>query len=261
MTAPLVLTASALDNPPLAVVVDAAMRAGFDALSLWPGSGYGSSPEHRRVIEDAGLFVWDVDALVVWVGDDDPGSPYFEEAPADAVFAAAEALGARAINALLIGPRGTTSFDACAVAVRRAADRARDLGMILTVEFARSTAVADLHQANAVVGASGAPNTGVLLDTWHHHWSAVRDAPFDHVRAIQLSDAPHERPVDFPQATRHRREVPGTGAVDFATVIRGAPAGTPLVVEVFNSGLLAQHGANGFAGVLGDAARAVRDGG
>ena len=32
MNAPLVLTASALENPPIDVVADAARRAGFDAL-------------------------------------------------------------------------------------------------------------------------------------------------------------------------------------------------------------------------------------
>lgn len=259
MNAPLVLTASALENPPIDVVVDAARRAGFDALSLWPGVGYGSTAEHRRIIEDAGLYVLDVDAAVVWVGPDDPGSPYFEEAPIDDVFTYAEALGARAVNALMIGPRGETSLESCAVAVRRIAARAADLDMLLTVEFARSTAVADLHQANTMIAESGAPNAGILLDTWHHHWSGVRDAPFDRLRAIQLSDAPHVRPVDFPQATRHRREVPGTGAVDFAPILRGAPDGTPLIVEVFNGPLLERHGITGFAQVLGDAARQVRE--
>ncbi len=259
MDAPLVLTASALENPSIEIVVDAARRAGFDALSLWPGAGYGATADHRRVIEDAGLYVWDVDAAIVWVGPDDPGSPYFEEAPIDDVFASAAALGARAVNALMIGPRGQTSLEACARAVQIVAARAADLGMLLTVEFARSTAVADLHQANAVLADTGAPNAGILLDTWHHHWSNVRDAPFERVRAIQLSDAPHERPVDFPQATRHRREVPGTGAVDFAPILSGAPAGTPLIVEVFNGPLLARHGITGFAQVLGDAARHVRN--
>ena len=258
MSSPLVLTASALENPPIDVVVDAARRAGFDALSLWPGAGYGATPEDRRVIEAAGLYVWDVDAAVVWVGPDDPGSPYFEEAPVDDVFAAAAALGARAVNALMIGPRGATSLEACARAVQVVAARAADLGMVLTVEFARSTAVADLHQADTVVAMAGATNAGILLDTWHHHWSGVRDAPFDRLRAIQLSDAPHERPVDFPQATRHRREVPGTGAVDFGPVLGGAPEGTPLIVEVFNRPLLERHGIVGFAQVLGDAARQVR---
>ncbi len=284
-TAPLVLTASALENPPIDVLVDAAVRAGFDALSLWPGAGYGTDPDHRRVIDDAGLYVWDVDAAVLWCGPDDPGSPYFEEAPVDTVFACAESLGARAVNVLLIGPRGRrppndtrgrrppndtrgrrppydtrgeTPLDACAAAFARAASRAADLGAACTVEFARSTAVQTLHDANAVVAQSGAANGGVLVDTWHHHWSGVRDASFERVRAIQLSDAPHERPVDFPQATRWRREVPGTGAVDFTTVLRGAPAGTPLVVEVFNRPLLDRHGIVGFAQVLADAARTVR---
>lgn len=255
---PLILTASALENPSIETVCDAAVAAGFDGLSLWPGVRYGLEPHHRRVIDDAGLYVWDVDAVVIWVGDDDPGSPYFEEAPADDVFASAEALGARAINALLIGPRDQVTVESAARAVRVAADRAASLGMTLTVEFARSTAVRTLPEANAIIEASGATNAGILVDTWHHHWSGVSDASFAHVRAIQLSDAPHERPEDFPYATRHRREVPGTGAVDFDCVVNAAPAGTPLIVEVFNNGLLAQHGEFGFAHVLGDAARAVR---
>lgn len=256
MSAPLVLTASALENPPMPVVAAAARRAGFDQVSLWPGAGYGTAAD-RRALDDEGIGVWDVDAVVAWVGDDDPGGPYFEEAGEDAVFAAAEVLGARAVNTLLIGLRDQATVDACAAVVARLARRAGDLGMALTVEFARSTAVADLHRATAIVEASGATNAGVLLDTWHHHWSGVRDAPFGAVRAIQLSDAPHERPVDFPQATRWRREVPGTGAVDFRTVLRGAPAGTPLVLEVFNGPLLHRHGIDGFAQVLADAARTV----
>ena len=254
------LTASALDNPSIDIVVDVARRAGFDALSLWPGSGYGSDARDRSVIEGDGLFVWDVDAVIVWVGDDDPGGPYFEEAPADEVYAAAQRLGARAVNALLIGPRDATSFDGCVRAVQRAAARAADIGMLLTVEFARSTAVRDLHQANAVVEAADTTNVAILLDTWHHHWSGVHDAPFDRVRAIQLSDAPADRPVDFAHATRHRREVPGTGSVDFTTILRSAPAETPLIVEVFNTPLLVQSGVAGFAHVLGDAARAVQAG-
>ena len=48
-----------------------------------------------------------------------------------------------------------------------------------------------------------------------------------------------------------------TGAVDFRTVLRGAPAGTPLVLEVFNGPLLHRHGIDGFAQVLADAARTV----
>ena len=252
------LTASAVDNPSIDVVVDVAVRNGFDAVSLWPGAGYGRDERDRRVVEDAGLFVWDVDAVIVWVGDDDPGGPYFEEAPADEVYAAAERLGARAVNALLIGPRDATSLDSCVAAVNRAAARAFDIGMLLTVEFARSTAVRDLHQANTVVDAADATNVGILLDTWHHHWSGVLDAPLDRVRAIQLSDAPEDRPDDFAHATRHRREVPGTGSVDFTPILRGAPADTPLIVEVFNTPLLAQTGVGGFAHLLGNAARAVR---
>ncbi|HEV8295844.1 MAG TPA: sugar phosphate isomerase/epimerase [Acidimicrobiales bacterium] len=262
----LVLAASVVGNPRITELVAAAVDAGYDALSLWPAAGYGAAREHRHIIEDAGLFVFDVDALVSWIGPDDPGSPYFEEAPADVVWAAADALGATSVNVLLVGARGVP-LDAVIERFAALADAAAERGARLTVEFGRGTAVPDLPTAAHVVADAGRANAGLLLDAWNLYWSGARPSdvgrlPGHHVHGLQLSDAPAERPEHLAHASRYHREMPGTGVADNAGLVATLDAiGShgPLVVEAFNGPLLEQHGAAGYARLLADALRSVRD--
>ena len=76
----LVLSSGSLDNPPIEVLVEAAVAGGFAGLTLWPAV-YPADPALGERIRDAGLAVTDMDAAIVWVGPDDPGGPYYEEAP------------------------------------------------------------------------------------------------------------------------------------------------------------------------------------
>jgi sugar phosphate isomerase/epimerase len=265
MQRPLIITGSALGNPPTRELVDAATAAGYDGLSLWPAAGYGNSADDRRIIDDAGLSVFDVDALVAWVGPDDPGPPYFEEAPPAEVWAAAEALGAQSVNALLVGPRGT-SLDAASEAFAALADEAAQRGFKITIELARGTPVADLQAAAHMLTSIDRPNAGLMIDSWGFHWSKatagdLRALPGAHVGGLQLSDAPAERPGDLMHATRYHREVPGTGVADLVGLLDAIDAigsSAPVVLEVFNNELLDRHGVTGFAQVLADATRLVQ---
>jgi sugar phosphate isomerase/epimerase len=262
---PLVLTGSAVGNPPVGELVGAARAAGFHGLSLWPASGYGSSADHRRVIQDAGLFVHDVDAIVAWVGPDDPGPPYYEESPPPVVWAAADALGATNVNVLLVGSRRATPEDAAEV-LATVSDEAASRGLGITLEFARGTAAPDLQTAARIVELAARPNASLLIDAWHWHWSGASAADVRALRpgsvgGVQLSDAPAERPVHLLHATRYHREVPGAGVADLAGLVDAIDSlGTenlPLVVEVFNQPLLERHGVAGFAALLAEATRAI----
>ena len=267
----LVITGSSLGNPPLPTLVEAAVAGGFAGISLWPVHSYAPARAEGRSAEsiaaeiaDAGLVVHEVDALIAWVGPDDPGPPYFEESPEPLLFETAEALGARFVNVLLTGDPAATRDD-CADVFARVCDRAGDHGLTATLEFSPRRLVPDLTAAGAVALATGRANAGVTLDTWHHHWGGagaaeVLAAPAGAIRAVQCNDAPAVAPADLAWATRYHRLVPGDGTVDLPGIVRALReinCEAPLTVEVFNDDLLAHHGVVGAARVLGDAMRKV----
>jgi sugar phosphate isomerase/epimerase len=268
---PLGITASTLGSPPLRELVDAMVKADLRVLSFWPPATYQraradgwSDGDIRALFDDNGIVVHDADALVAWVGPDDPGSPYFEETTPDQVFAAAEAMGARFVNALLTGRRANVTVDGAAEVLAGVCDQAAEHGVGVTVEFATRSAVNDIATACAVIERSGRTNVGICMDTWAYHFGTCGvDALVDAVPRIftlQLDDAPAERPEDFGPATRYHRLVPGDGAIDYAGVFGALAAGNnnaPVILEVFNDEQLARHGVEGFARLLGDATRAV----
>jgi sugar phosphate isomerase/epimerase len=252
-------------------LVDAMTKADLRLLSFWPPATYQraradgwSDRDLRALLDDNGITVHDADALVAWVGADDPGGPYFEETTPDQVFAAAQALGARYVNVLLTGRRANVTVDGAAEVLAGVADRAAEHGVGVTVEFATRSAVTDITSACEVIERCGRDNVGICMDTWAFHFG---DSGLDALAAavpriftLQLDDAPAERPADFGHATRYHRLVPGDGAIDYAGIFGALGAGNstaPVVLEVFNDELLAQHGVAGFARHLADATRAV----
>ena len=263
------ITASTLGNPPLRELVEACSAAQLTHLSIWPMATYyaarrdgWSDRDIRALLADHNLRVHDADAVVLWVGADDPGPPYFEEALEPEVFTAAEALGAPYVNVLLTGKRQHVTLDAAAEALAGVCDRAAARGLAVTVEFATRSAVNDVASAARVIELSGRRNAGICLDTWAVHFGdrdpAALASAGPLVHTIQLDDAPAERPADFAHATRYARLVPGDGAIDYKAVLGSLAAGgcrAPVIVEVFNDALLAAHGVEGFARHCAAAAR------
>jgi sugar phosphate isomerase/epimerase len=257
----LVLTGSTLGNPPFRTLVEAAAAGCFAGLSLWPAPSYQraraeghSDSDLRALLRDHGLEVNDVDALIAWVGPDDPGPPYREEPSERELFAAAEALGARFCNVLLASrgvvsrePGGPIPVEAAAEVFAGICDRAARHGLTAYLEFSPGSAVRDARTALAVVEGSRRPNAGLLLDTWHcHHGGAsfedLRALPGARVLGVQVSDVPAEPPADLAWATRRGRLVPGEGVFEWSRFLRtlaaiGSPA--PLSVEVLNDDLAA----------------------
>ena len=265
------ITASTLGSPPMRELVDAMTQADLRLLSFWPPATYQraradgwSDRDLRALLDDNGITVHDADALVAWVGADDPGGPYFEETTPDQVFAAAEALGARYVNVLLTGRRANVTVDGAAEVLAGVCDRAAEHGVGVTVEFATRSAVTDINSACEVIERCGRDNVGICMDTWAFHFGAsgldALAAAVPRIFTLQLDDAPAERPEDFGHATRYHRLVPGDGAIDYAGIFGALGAGNsnaPVVLEVFNDELLAHHGVAGFARHLADATRAV----
>jgi sugar phosphate isomerase/epimerase len=276
----LVLTGSSLGSPPFRELVEAAAAGGFAGLSLWPAPSYQraraeglTDADLRALLADHGLAVNDVDARIAWVGPGDPGPPYREEPSERELFDAAEALGASACNVLLVGAQpvspasgAATPVDAAAEVFAGICDRAAARGLVAYLEFSAGSAVRSVATALAVVEGAGRPNGGVLLDTWHCHYTRasegdLRRLPGGRVLAVQLSDVPALPPADLAWATRRGRLVPGEGVFDFRGFLRalreiGSPA--PLTVEVLSDALAAAHPPRELARRLGDAMRRLR---
>ncbi len=261
----LVLSSGTLDNPPIEVLVEAAVAGGFAGLTLWPAV-YPADPALGERIREAGLAVADMDAAIVWVGSDDPGGPYYEEAPRETVFEAAAALGAAGVNSLLVCA-GSATREQATEAMAGLADQGASVGVDVFMEFSRSRPIPDPRTSAEVVAATGRANCGLTVDFWHVHYGPGDFSDFASITgglvgAIQLNDAPVEFPDDLGWATRYRRCVPGEGVMDLVgalRTIRAAGSGAPVTLEVFDSDRLEAIGAVGFARLLGDATRRVLD--
>ena len=259
----LVLSSGSLENPPIEVLVEAAVVGGFAGLTLWPAV-YPPDPTIGERIRDAGLAVADMDAVIVWVGPDDPGGPYYEEAPRETVFEAAAVLGAAGVNSLLVCA-GSATKEQATEAMADLADQGASVGVDVFMEFSRSRPIPDPRTSAEVVAATGRANCGLTVDFWHVHYgpgdfSDFASIPGRLVGAIQLNDAPVEFPDDLGWATRYRRCVPGEGVMDLAgalRTIRAAGSGAPVTLEVFDSDRLKVLGPVGFARLLGYATRRV----
>lgn len=261
----LVLSSGSLDNPPMEELVEAAVAGGFAGLTLWPAV-YPPDPAIGERIRDAGLTVVDMDAAIVWVGSDDPGGPYYEEAPRETVFEAAAALGATGVNSLLVCA-GSATKEQATEAMADLADQGASVGVDVFMEFSRSRPIPDPRTSAEVVAATGRANCGLTVDFWHVHYgpgdfSDFASIPGYLVGAIQLNDAPAETPDDLGWATRYQRCVPGEGAMDLPVALRtlrDAGCRAPLTLEVFDGSRLEVLGPVGFARLLGDATRRVLD--
>jgi len=256
----------------------AASSAGFAGLSVWARDytaarrdGW-SDADLRSQLDDHGLAVAELDPAWWWtpgevdvaslVAIDDMEVFCYGEAQ---MFAIADALGARSINAAdVLG--GRWGVDAAAEAFAGLCDRAAEHGLLVHLEFLPWSRIADLATAWEIARRADRPNGGVALDAWHWFRSdapsdltTLRTIPGAKVLAIQLDDAPAEREPNLMSATLHERLLPGEGAIDLTALIaalRDTHTAAPIGVEVFSDSLHAV-GAMEAAKRAADATRAV----
>jgi sugar phosphate isomerase/epimerase len=119
-------------------------------------------------------------------------------------------------------------------------DLGAPLGIAMNLEPMPWTDVRTFSDALSFVGASGRANAAVLVDAIHFDRAgdspaALRAAPVDRLRYLQLCDAPAERPSDMAvvlHQARAARLMPGEGGLDLAGLLRAAPRDLPLSLEV-----------------------------
>jgi sugar phosphate isomerase/epimerase len=227
----------------------AAADAGFRAVTLTPElfvrSG-GDAADLRRQVGDLGMRVTFVDGLCSALpGTRSPRSSDGtftdpNEATLDDCIHIAHATGAGAINLVHIGG-AATPLAALADAFATACERAAGEELRLAIEFLPGTGIPDLPTAATIVGAAGATNGSVLLDTWHFARGGGTLADLDAetmalIGALQVSDRSPEQDHE-PYVPRRGRKLPGDGALPLAEIVartRSAHPGLPIGAEILS---------------------------
>jgi sugar phosphate isomerase/epimerase len=245
----LVLHAGTLRMASVAEKCAAALAGGFRALTLWPsdlerarGDGLGFA-DVRRMIADHGLVVADLDALLCWLPGEEipPGVP---AAPEEDFYVIAERVGGRSLN--VVQGFGThVDLDRAAEALAGVCDRAREHGLLVTLEYLPWSGIPDAKTALAIVERAGRANATLMFDSWHTFRGPTDDAqlaalPGARIGSVQLNDAPAEPAADLVAETLSERLLPGAGAIPLARWLRildriGSRA--PIGVEVFSQAL------------------------
>jgi sugar phosphate isomerase/epimerase len=242
---------------PFAERLAAAAGAGFAAVSLW-GRDYAaarseglSDADLRSMLDAHGLVVAEIDPAWWWLPGasevhipaelDDQDVFRFGEGE---LFAMADALGARSINAIDVFG-GTWDIDGAAEAFAGLCRRAADHDLLVHIEWLPWSKIPDLATALQIVQRAGQANGGLNIDAWHFVRSGVeldelRRVDGELILGIQLDDGPLEAEPDLVEATLHRRDLPGEGGFDLGGLVRAlADTGTkaPVGVEVFSDRL------------------------
>jgi sugar phosphate isomerase/epimerase len=242
---------------PFAERVKAASGAGFTAISLW-GRDYAAAraegltdADMCTMLDAHGLVVAEIDPAWWWLPGasevhvplelDDQDVFRFGE---DELFAMADALGARSLNAVDVFG-GNWDIDGAAEAFAGLCRRAAEHGLLVHIEWLPWSKIPDLATALEIVLSAGQPNGGLNIDAWHFvragtHLEELRRVDGELILGIQLDDGPLEAEPDLIGATLHRRELPGEGGFDLPGLVQ-ALAGTgteaPVGVEVFSDRL------------------------
>jgi sugar phosphate isomerase/epimerase len=217
-------------------MVRCAAEAGFSHVGLrlvpatpneprWPSVG--DTPlmrETRAALRDTGVQVLDVEILRL--------RPETEVSDHVAVLETGAGLGARHVLVAGNDPDEARTVDL--------AELAAPLGLTIALEPMPWTDVRDFVQGLRIVEATRRANVGVLIDPLHFDRAGNRPEQLHGVAAarlpyLQFCDAPAERPATLEgllHQARAERQLPGEGGLDLAGLLRAAPAGVPLSVEL-----------------------------
>jgi sugar phosphate isomerase/epimerase len=245
----LVLHAGTLRRACVAEKCAAALAGGFRAITLYPedvtrarAAGL-SLRDLRALIADHGLVIADLDPLLRWLPGEEipPGVPAATEAE---FYAIAEAVGARSLN-VAQGFGTKLDLDRAAEALAGVCDRAREHGLLVTLEYLPWSGIPDARTALTIVERSGRANATLMFDSWHTFRGPTDDAqleviPGARIGSIQLNDAPAEPAGDLVTETLNARLLPGEGAIPLVRWIRlldRAGSRAPIGVEVFSQAL------------------------
>jgi sugar phosphate isomerase/epimerase len=127
----------------------------------------------------------------------------------------------------------------------RAADRLRDAGARLALEFMPISAVASVNEAVAFLDAAAVADATVLVDSWHVFrgpttWADLEALPLERIGYVQFDDALPMTGDDLMHETLERRAMPGEGEFDlerFCTTMRAKGFDGLVSIEVLNGDL------------------------
>ena len=184
----LILCSGTLFGHPLRSKIRAAAEAGYQGITLWPDdvtqarSEGLSDADIRKLLADHGQVVVDMDPLLDWTPEakPKPGEAAVAITPEHEFYAIAEAFGARSINAVQ-GFGRTLDLDRAAEDLAGVCDRARDHGLLVTVEFLPWSGIPTADVALDLVRRTNRPNATILVDSWHWFRGG---ADFDLLRSV-----------------------------------------------------------------------------
>jgi sugar phosphate isomerase/epimerase len=245
----LVLCSGTLGGASLAEKCAAAEAGGFRALTLWPDDVARASdagialPEIRRRLADHGLVVADLDPLLRWLPDE-PIPPGFSAAGEPEFYAIADALGARSLN-VAQGFGTKVDLDGAAESLAGVCDRAREHGLLVTLEYLPWSGIPDAATALAIVERSGRANATLMIDTWHTFrgktdTAQLRALPGARIGSVQINDAPAAPAANLVTETLEARLLPGEGAIPllpWLRILAEIGSAAPIGVEVFSKRL------------------------
>ena len=245
----LVLHAGTLRKASVTEKCAAAVAGGFRALTLYPEAVARARAEGlvladlARMIADHGLLLADLDPLLRWLPDE-PVPPGFAAATEPEFYAIADALGARSLN-VAQGFGARVDVDRAAEALAGVCDRAREHGLLVTLEYLPWSGIPDAKTALAIVERSGRANATLMLDTWHSFRGPTDEAqlsalPGARIGSVQINDAPATPAGDLVTETLSARLLPGAGdipLVPWLRILDAIGSRAPIGVEVFSAAL------------------------
>ncbi len=242
------LTGTPVGQPPRFSFEDrvaAAAAAGFTGVGLLSEEyislqAAGHSDAHlRRVLEDHGVQIAEIEFLYGWAG----GDPQAVELEAT-LHAMTDAFSPHHLTCgdLRLAGQGS-SLDVTIERFAGVCDRAAEHGTRVALEFLPWSAIPDLRGAWAIVEGAGRPNGGVLVDAWHYYRGnpddgLLRSLPPSAVVGVQLDDADEEPEGPAMEDTILRRRLPGAGTFDLVQLVSTLDAigvDVPVSVEIMSS--------------------------
>ena len=235
-------------------LVTAAVAGGFDAISLLGRTHLRatqrdglSTPEMRRILDDSGLELTDVEAVDDWLSAPPTDSPKWLRSAysLDAYLDIAAELGASTVVAVHFG--APAPVEAAVERFAELCDRSADRGLAVALEFPAFATIHDVGTTAEIVRRADRRNGGMVFDTWHHRrggndGQALSAIDPRRVFSVQVADGARE-PVGSLLEDVQRRSMPGDGQLDLVALVhqldvRGVRV--PVGIEVFDNDLMAE---------------------